>query len=54
VERGRGIISLNLNDMYGQFARRRSIVGCGVVLNGVPYYEIMPIGKGEQYFDGRK
>jgi predicted phosphodiesterase len=49
-----GIDDRSMAFAYGQFARRRSIVGCGVVLNGVPYYEIMPIGKGERYFDGRK
>jgi len=38
---------------YGQFARRRSIIGCGVVLDGIPYHEVMAMGKGEKYWDGR-
>jgi hypothetical protein len=39
---------------YGQFARRRSICGCGVVIDGIPYYEIMQMGTKERYWDGRK
>jgi predicted phosphodiesterase len=39
---------------YGQFARRRSIIGCGVVIEGIPYYEICPIGKDEKFYDKTK
>ncbi len=38
---------------YGQFARRRSIIGCGVVIDGVPYHEVCPIGKNEKYGDSK-
>lgn len=34
---------------YGQALRRRSMLSAGVVLDGVPYHEIMPCGRGEKY-----
>lgn len=34
---------------YGQHMKQRSVLGAGVVLDGVPYHEIMPIGDGEPY-----
>ena len=39
---------------YGQHIIKRSIISAAVVLDGVPYHEIMPISKGERYYDGRK
>lgn len=38
---------------YGEDIINRSIMGCGVILDGIPYHEIMPIGKGELYYDER-
>lgn len=38
---------------YGRHIIKRSILSAGVVLNGMPYLEIMPIGKGERYYDGK-
>jgi len=38
---------------YGQYTKTRSILGAGVVLDGVPYHEICPIGPGEKYWKGR-
>ena len=34
---------------YGKHCARRPIVSAGVILDGVPYHEIMPMGKGEKY-----
>jgi hypothetical protein len=34
---------------YGKHHITRSILGCGIVIDGVPYHEVMPIGKGEKY-----
>ncbi len=38
---------------YGRHVIKRSIISAGVVLDGIPYLEIMPIGKGEKYHDGK-
>ncbi len=38
---------------YGQHNIKRSIISAAVVLDGVPYHEIMPISKGERYYDGK-
>jgi predicted phosphodiesterase len=48
---GCGVNDSSMAFTYGKFARRRSIIGCGVVIKGIPYYEIMPIGKKEAYYD---
>jgi predicted phosphodiesterase len=50
---GAGINDSSMAFAYGRFARRRSIIGCGVVLDGIPYYEIMPMSKNEKYADGQ-
>lgn len=43
---------------YGRDLPLKPILACGVVLDGVPYHEIMPCGPGERYhrsrFDGRR
>ena len=38
---------------YAKEQVTRSILSCGVVLSGVPYHEIMPVGKGEAYHDSK-
>jgi len=38
---------------YGQNYTYRPILGVGIVVNGTPYYEVMPIGKGEKYYKGK-
>ena len=38
---------------YGKHQIKRSIISAAVVLDGIPYHEIMPIGFGEKYYDGR-
>jgi predicted phosphodiesterase len=37
--------------VYAAEQPARSILGCGVVLDGVPYHEIMRCGRGELYHD---
>jgi len=39
---------------YGRHYSRKPIVSAGVVLDGMPYLEICPIGKGEKYHKGNK
>jgi hypothetical protein len=34
---------------YGKHCKERPILAAGVVLDGVPFHEIMPCGKGERY-----
>lgn len=34
---------------YGTQMKRRPVLSAGVVLDGIPYYEICPTGRGEQY-----
>jgi len=38
---------------YGKHIKKRPILGCGVVLNSVPHYEIMPCANGERYHHSR-
>ncbi len=38
---------------YGRHVIKRSIISAAVVLDGIPYHEIMPIGSGEKYHDGK-
>ena len=38
---------------YGQDQKVRSILSAGVVIDGVPHHEIMPIGPGEKYHRSR-
>lgn len=39
---------------YGRHQIKRSIISAAVVLDGVPYHEIMLISKNERYWDGGK
>lgn len=39
---------------YGKNHIRRPILGAGLVLDGKPYHEIMPCGKGERYYKHKK
>jgi|GEM_PF-665278 len=38
---------------YGRHQKVRSVLGAGVILDGVPYHEIMQIGDGETYHRSR-
>lgn len=51
---GCGVDDTKLQFAYGKHFRRRSILSCGVVIDGHPYLELMPIGKGERYHDSRR
>jgi hypothetical protein len=50
---GCGIDDKAIAFAYGRHQKVRSILGAGVVLDGVPYHEIMPIGVGEKYHRSR-
>jgi len=51
---GCGIDIDKLEFEYGIHHMRRPILGAGVVLDGIPYHEIMPCGPGEGYYKGSK
>ena len=38
---------------YAKEQAQRSILSAGVVLDGTPYHEVMPVGRGESYHDSR-
>lgn len=46
---GCGIDDRAIEFAYGAHLIKRSVLGAGVVLDGVPFHEIMPIGPGEKY-----
>ena len=39
---------------YGRNHVRKPILSAGIVLDGIPYLEIMPCSKGERYYKGNK
>jgi hypothetical protein len=51
---GCGVNDRSMAFAYAKFARRRSIISCGVVIDGIPYHEVMPMSRGELYHDRRK
>lgn len=48
---GCGIDDKAMAFAYGKHTKKRSVISCGVVIDGIPQHIIMPIGKGEQYYD---
>ena len=46
---GTGIDSKAWQFVYGKHLKFRPILSCGVVINGMPYLEVMPCAKGEKY-----
>jgi len=36
---------------YAKEQITRSILSAGIILDGTPYHEVMPVGKGERYYD---
>jgi len=38
---------------YASEQPQRSILSVGIVINGTPYHEVMPCGRGEKYHDSR-
>jgi len=49
VDVGCGIDVRAYQFAYGRHIKRRPILSCAVVIDGVPYHEIMPCGRGETY-----
>lgn len=39
--------------LYGRHMKRKSILACGVMVDGHPYHELMPCGRGEKYHRSR-
>jgi hypothetical protein len=46
---GCGIDDRAMQFAYGKHNKKKSVLSCGVVIDGVPYHEIMPCGAGERY-----
>ncbi len=53
LDTGCGIDDKQMAFAYAKHAKQRSIISAAVIVNGRPYLEIMPIGKGEEYYDGK-
>ena len=52
LDTGCGIDDKAKQFAYAQHNPKRSVLGAGVIIDGVPYHEIMRCGKGEPYWDG--
>jgi len=50
---GCGIDEKSWQFAYGRDIIERPILSCGIVIDGHPYLEIMPCGKGEKYHDSK-
>jgi len=50
---GCGIDDRKAQFAYGRHTKRRSILGAAVIIDGVPYPEIMPCSRGERYHDDK-
>lgn len=53
MDTGCGIDDRTAAMAYGKHFRQKSIIGCGVVIDGHPYYEAMPMCRGEKYHRSR-
>jgi hypothetical protein len=53
MDTGCGIDDKSAAMMYGKHMKRRSLLGCGVVVDGHPYHEMMPCARGERYHRSR-
>ena len=49
MDTGCGVDDKTMAMAYGRNTSRKSALGCGVVIDGIPYPEIMPCGPGERY-----
>jgi len=49
MDTGCGIDQTAWQFAYGRHMLKRPILAAGVVIDGIPYHEIMPIGAGERY-----
>lgn len=50
---GSGIDEKSLAFVYGKHFKRRAIISAAVIVDGIPYHEIAPIGPGEKYNKAR-
>jgi predicted phosphodiesterase len=50
---GCGVDDKHLAFKYGEHLKVRSILSCGVVIDGMPNHIIMPMGRGEKYHRSR-
>ena len=48
---GCGIDDQKMAFAYGKHTKIRSVISCGVVIDGHPYLELMPMSKGEKFHD---
>lgn len=51
---GTGVNDKAMAFAYSQFNNIRSVISCGVVIDGLPFLEICPCSKGEKYWNGNK
>ena len=49
MDTGCGIDNAAYQFAYGKHTKQKPVLSAGVVLDGVPYHEVMPIGRGERY-----
>ncbi|GAG75810.1 unnamed protein product [marine sediment metagenome] len=53
LDTGCGINDTAYAFAYAKEQAQRSILGAGIILDGNPYYEAMPVGKKEKYHDSK-
>jgi hypothetical protein len=49
MDTGRGIDQKAFQFAYGKHAKQKPVPSAGIILDGVPYHEVMPVGRGERY-----
>lgn len=49
MDAGCGIDRAAWQFAYGRHQIKKPVLACGVILDGIPYHEIMPVGAGEKY-----
>lgn len=49
LDTGCGVDEKSLAFAYGKHFKRRAIISAAVILDGIPYHEVCPIGPGEKY-----
>lgn len=54
MDTGCGIDEDAFQFAYGKHMTKRPVLACGVVIDGLPYSEIMPCGRKEKYYRGKK
>ncbi|GAG89658.1 unnamed protein product, partial [marine sediment metagenome] len=50
---GCGVDDKQMAFAYANDNKQRSIISAAVIIDGIPYVEPMPCGKGEKYHDSR-